>query len=330
MVIRNLSHQHKPQPLAIAGFGGVRGAVERFEDEFAFGFANSTAPIADANYFNKASARQRLPEQHQHPPPCLLRLVMVVDSRIDWTPAVLRPRVHLDFRRQLRLGERFAQGVLCLRVLGVVAGGDRDEELRLHARDEQVRAVGFVGGEATIVEGRCGADAVGHVRCGDKHLWPAHAVTHGAELAPRVDGRLLVEERDERFHIDLIRVRIQCVVQRHQGFARCRIVEVGVLGRRGRRLRPVEGIDHQHRVTGLREARGHVLERGAQAEDIRPDQHARVLARCRVDEVGVGGAGGRLDGDVLAFGFDGGGSSEARECGDEACGERHLAEGASR
>jgi hypothetical protein len=60
----------------------------------------------------------------------------------------------------------------------------------------------------------------------------------------------------------------------------------------------IEGIDHQHRITGLSQAPPHLPKRRPQAIDIRPDQHARMAALCRMYEVGVTAAVGGPDIDL--------------------------------
>ena len=60
---------------------------------------------------------------------------------------------------------------------------------------------------------------------------------------------------------------------------RRRIVEIGVLGSRGRPLGPIEGVDYQHRVARLGQPLAHLPECGTQLEDIRPHEHSRMAAR---------------------------------------------------
>jgi hypothetical protein len=84
----------------------------------------------------------------------------------------------------------------------------------------------------------------------------------------------------------------------HESIARDRILKVRML-RRGRCvLRPVEGIDHQNRIAGLRQALAHLPECRPQPEDVRPDEHAGMGSLGRMDEVGIRCAIGRVDFDL--------------------------------
>ena len=85
--------------------------------------------------------RQSLSVQREQAAPRLLGLRLVVDLRIRRAPAVRGARVDLDFRRQVRLGERLFQHGLVVGRARVVVLGDRDQELRLGLRRLQVRAV---------------------------------------------------------------------------------------------------------------------------------------------------------------------------------------------
>ncbi len=81
----------------------------------------------------------------------------------------------------------------------------------------------------------------------------------------------------------------------HERLPRCWIVEVRMLRRRGRMLRTIKGIDDQNRIPCFGKALAHLPERRAQAIDVRPDQHRRMLAACWVHEVTVRLTVGRLD-----------------------------------
>ena len=56
-----------------------------------------------------------------------------------------RARVDLDLGLESCLRERVAQHVLGLRLVLVVVLGDRKQILRLHLRDEEMRAVVLIG-----------------------------------------------------------------------------------------------------------------------------------------------------------------------------------------
>ncbi len=89
--------------------------------------------------------------------------------------------------------------------------------------------------------------------------------------------------------------------QAHQHLACRRIAEIGVF-RRGRRFfGAIKRIDDQHRIPGFRQSRRHLHEGGTQTEDIRPDQHARVLTRGGMDEIGIAAAIRGLDRHIAAF-----------------------------
>src|SRR5208282_4403008 len=90
---------------------------------------------------NGVGSGQSFSVQNEQPTPGLLRLWLVVDPRIRRTPAMRRARVDFDFRLQVRLGERLFQSVLFIRLLRIVVGRDRDEELRLALGGLQVWTV---------------------------------------------------------------------------------------------------------------------------------------------------------------------------------------------
>src|SRR5580700_3366116 len=78
-----------------------------------------------------AGLPERALEQPEKRTPRLLRCVAVVRVRIGRAPAVHRSFVYFDIRRERRLGERRFERSLRIRLLRVVVGGDRDEEMRL-------------------------------------------------------------------------------------------------------------------------------------------------------------------------------------------------------
>src|SRR5205807_10242591 len=92
-----------------------------------------------------ALLRERRAEQREHPAPGLLRLLAVVDPRIDRAPAVDGAGIDLDLGGELRFRERFAKNRLSFGLALVVALGDGDEIGRLHFRHEEMRALGLVG-----------------------------------------------------------------------------------------------------------------------------------------------------------------------------------------
>lgn len=120
----------------------------------------------------------------------------------------------------------------CLRVALVVAGGDRDQDVRLHLRHQQC-AVGLVGGEAAAVERAAGTDAL--------VSWPRCASRSGRPCSSRwcpscawCPPRPAVEPADEGLRAGDVRLGVQRAGERHQRLARRLVVEVGA-GHRGRR-----------------------------------------------------------------------------------------------
>ena len=98
--------------------------------------------------------------------------------------------------------------------------------VRLHLRDEQVRAVRLVGHEAAAVERCARADAIRKRRRRAHGDRAAHAIAGRADLALLVDGGLAVEPGDERLRIGHVRVRRERAREVHERLARRRVLEV--------------------------------------------------------------------------------------------------------
>jgi len=74
---------------------------------------------------------QSLSVEREQAAPRLLGLWLVVDLRVRRTPTMRGPFVDFDFRRQVRLGERFLEDVLLVGRTLIVICRNRDQKLRL-------------------------------------------------------------------------------------------------------------------------------------------------------------------------------------------------------
>src|SRR5690606_2559511 len=127
----------------------------------------------------RAVSGQRLLEQREQTAPGALGLLLVVDVGVGHAPTV-RGGVYLDLGVETRVGEALPEHVLRLRLALVVVLRDRDQEARLHLRNQQVRAVRLIRHEPAAVERRGGADAIGQRGRGAHYDRAAHAVARRA------------------------------------------------------------------------------------------------------------------------------------------------------
>ena len=124
----------------------------------------------------------------------------------------------------------------------------------------------------------------------------AHAVALHADPAIPVHLRLRVQPGNERLRIRHVRRRAHALAEGEH-----------LLDRRGaggvRLPDAIERVGHQHRIPRLRQPLAHVPHRRTEAEDVRPDQHAGMLAVGRMHEVCVARSVRRLDLDLGLFRF---------------------------
>jgi hypothetical protein len=272
----------------------------------------------------------RLVQRDQLAPGALgvgLAVNRTVSSRhVGHAPAVLR-WIDFDLGWNLRGRKRLFQLVLRVRLALIVVLRDTEIHASLDLRRKQMRAVRLVGDETTAVERRACADAIGNRRGGLDDQRTAHAVALRADLLRFVDLRLRIQERDVGHGILL--ARAWSVHRRHQ---RLQLRHVGLIleaERPGvvelRRFRhAIERIRHQHRISFGGNPLADVAHRRAQAERIRPDQHARMGTARRMNEGGVACAVGRFDRDV---GLDNRQLRGRRRCaGGGKAGQRHRDE----
>src|SRR5690606_9947827 len=146
----------------------------------------------------------------------------------------------------------------------------------------QMRTVLVAGVQPATVEGGCRANALWHCSGGAHDDGSAHAVTGGADLAAGVHRSLLVKPGYESACVSHMGFCAQATHQGHDNTAYFRVAESGTFTHDRRFGAAIEGIDYQHRVTGLSQTLAHGSKGGAQAENIRPDDHSSMAARGRV------------------------------------------------
>src|SRR3984957_1987774 len=114
--------------------------------------------------------------------PCSLCACLVVDLAAAHRPAVIAALIDLNRCLQMRCREGLFELVLGRRIALVVVVCDRAKNLGLHLRNQQVRAIRFVGYQATTVKGSSRSDALGCSSRSAKGGWAAHAVALDAHL----------------------------------------------------------------------------------------------------------------------------------------------------
>ena len=175
--------------------------------------------------------------------------------------------------------------------------------LRLDLWRKQMRAVRLIRDESAAVKGCAGADAIrGNGRRGLDHERSAHAVALCSHLACLTDLMLPTKIRNVGLRVRFDRARDvdgprELVELRAAGG----ILEIERrnIADDGRFRRPIERIRNEHGVAFGSQALAEIAKDGPQAENIRPDEHTRMLSGRRVDEGGIAGPIRRADVDIL-------------------------------
>ncbi len=163
-------------------------------------------------------------------------------------------RVDLDLRGHVGIVGRLSKHILGFRVLRIVVLGDRDEQLRLYLRKQQMRAVRTFSNEATTVVGAGCANAI-RKRCRTPNReGTTHAVAHRADPAARVDLVPRIQPFDEGARIRDLRLWAQRPSVRQH--IRDRRVRTRL--RRRCRHQAVERIRDEHAIADLGQALTHL------------------------------------------------------------------------
>jgi len=248
---------------------------------------------------------------------------LVVDLAAGDGPAVIASLIDLDGGRAMSGGEGGFELVLRGRIALVVVGGDGAKHFGLYLGDQQVRAIGLIGHQASAMKGSGCAHTPGQRGGGAEGERSTHAVALHTQLVLLVGLRLGIEEGEVVVRVAGTGVGSECGGQRHDLGAILGLVEVEAsINDRGFGA-AVEGIGDQHHVASSGESLPEGAEDGAQAENVGPDQHAgpgaftfgieerRVGNALGHGDVDVGGDDARLGGQV--GGGEGCGSSSERE-----------------
>ena len=205
-----------------------------------------------------------------------------------------RTGVNLDLRRQPGGRKRISEHGLGLGLLRVVVLGDREEVVRTHRVDEQMRTVGAVGHEPAAVKRCARTNPVRECRRGPHRHGTTHAVAGGPHLAVAGHRVLTVQEPDERPSVRHGALGAQGTHQGEDLLTRRLVPKRGAFGHDGSAHRAVVRIDDQDRIPRFGQPPSHLLEGGPQTECIGPDQDARVGAARGTHKVAVRDAvGGR-------------------------------------
>ena len=119
---------------------------------------------------------------------------------------MFRACVNFDFGFVGRCRKSVSQNIFSFGRALIIVFRHGDEVICTHGRNEKMRAIGFIRGEAAAMETCASPNSVRHGRRRNHRHRAAHAITRRADLARCINRRLRVEPFDKGFCVCAVRV----------------------------------------------------------------------------------------------------------------------------